>query len=78
MWKEIKVTYDGVYDAMAPLMAIDPTSRWVEGVDKKLVFLGKKFQISYLKKGEGAGCRIFFSPELAAALDSAVPARHRL
>ena len=47
MWKEIKITYDGFYDAVAPLMAIDPTCRWVECVDKKLVFLGKKFQISY-------------------------------
>ena len=78
MWKEIKVTYDGVYEAMASLMMLDPTSRWVECVDKKLVFLGKNFQISYLKKGEGDGCRVFFSPELETALDSAVPARHRL
>ena len=78
MWKEIKVTYDGFYDAIAPLMATDPTCRWVECVDKKLVFLGKKFQISYLKREEGAGCRIFFSPELEIVLNSAIPARHRL
>ncbi len=78
MWQEIKVTYDGVYDAMAPLMSADPTSRWVECVNKKMVFLGKGFQISYLNKGEGDGCRVFFSPELRALLDRAVPARHRL
>jgi hypothetical protein len=76
MWQEIKVTYDGVYDAMAPLKALDPTCRWVECVDKKMVFLGKGFQISYLGKGEG--CKVFFSPELRALLDRAVPARHRL
>jgi len=76
MWQEIKVTYDGVYECMAPLMALDPTCRWVECVNKKMVFLGKGFQISYLDKGEG--CKVAFSPELRTALERAVPARHRL